>query len=196
MLSPRGVLNAHGFAYALDNGAWTAFMRGEPMLDIDRFVAAVRTHGARADWVVAPDIVMGGDRSLELSAAWIGRLLHDVPRVMVAVQDGHRVCDVEPLLSPRVGVFVGGGSEWKESTTAQWAEIARARGALCHVGRVNTARRIDICARAGVDSFDGSSASRFAVTLRPLDAARRQLNMIPLMPARDVERAAMERDHA
>jgi hypothetical protein len=184
MLSPRGVLNAHGFPYALDNGAWTAFMAGEPMLDLKRFESAVQSHGANADWVVAPDIVMGGQRSLELSASWIERLLRDVPRVLVAVQNGHNPRDIEHLLSSRVGIFVGGDSQWKEHTAATWSSVAHGRGAICHVGRVNTARRIEICARAGVDSFDGSSVSRFAVTLPLLDAARRQLSMIPLMQHR------------
>ena len=41
-------------------------------------------------------------------------------------------------------------------------------------GRVNTQRRIRLCAAAGADSFDGTSASRYAVTLPGLDSARRQ----------------------
>jgi len=47
-----------------------------------------------------------------------------------------------------------------------------------HVGRVNSARRIRLCAMAGADSFDGSSASRLAVSLRNLDNARNQLALI------------------
>lgn len=30
VVSARGVLRAEGFRYALDNGAWTSFQRGEP----------------------------------------------------------------------------------------------------------------------------------------------------------------------
>jgi hypothetical protein len=30
MVSTRGVLRTEGFSYALDNGAWTSFQRGEP----------------------------------------------------------------------------------------------------------------------------------------------------------------------
>ncbi len=46
-----------------------------------------------------------------------------------------------------------------------WAELARERGAICHVGRVNSARRIHLCASAGVTSFDGSGVSRYAVEI-------------------------------
>ena len=40
--------------------------------------------------------------------------------------------------------------------------------------RVNSARRISICHEAGVDSIDGTSVSRFAVTIGRLDRAVRQ----------------------
>jgi len=43
----------------------------------------------------------------------------------------------------------------------------------CHVGRVNTQQRVRMCLAAGVTSFDGTSASRYQVTLRDLDMARR-----------------------
>jgi hypothetical protein len=54
----------------------------------------------------------------------------------------------------------------------RWADLARERGAYCHVGRVNTEPRIRMCGRHGVDSFDGTSASRYAVTLQKLEHAR------------------------
>ena len=94
----------------------------------------------------------------------------DCQRVLIAVQDGMRPADVAPYLSHRVGVAVGGSTEWKE------AQLDRRvwRASWLHVLRVNTARRIRLCHWAGADSFDGSSASRFAVTLPALDSARRQ----------------------
>jgi hypothetical protein len=96
---------------------------------------------------------------------------------MIAVQNGIVPAHVRDLVGPRVGVFVGGDTEWKLATMAGWASFARARGALCHVGRVNSARRIRLCAAAGVDSFDGSGVSRFATALPPLDLARRQADV-------------------
>lgn len=177
MVSARGVLRTEGFRYALDNGAWTSFQRGEAFHEV-AFERAVGQLGPGADWIVVPDIVMGGLASLKFSRLWLDRLrqrqcLADAT-FLIAVQNGMRPIDVSGLLGPRVGIFVGGDTRWKLATMAQWARLAHARGALCHVGRVNSARRIRLCAAAGVDSFDGSGVSRFAAALPPLDLARRQ----------------------
>jgi len=40
------------------------------------------------------------------------------------------------------GLFVGGTLPWKLETAAQWAELARAHGKRCHVGRVGNLRRL------------------------------------------------------
>jgi hypothetical protein len=56
-----------------------------------------------------------------------------------------------------------------------WGRLARECGAYLHVGRVNSARRISLCALAGADSFDGTSVTRFACTAQELDHARNQL---------------------
>lgn len=180
MVSARGALRTEGFRYALDNGAWTAFQRGESF-DEAAFERAIARLGADADWIVVPDIVMGGMASLKFSRSWLARLrnrraLADA-RFMVAVQNGVFPAHVHDLVGPRVGVFVGGDTAWKLATMAGWARFARARGAICHVGRVNSARRIRLCAAAGVDSFDGSGVSRFAKALPPLDFARRQADV-------------------
>jgi EAL domain-containing protein (putative c-di-GMP-specific phosphodiesterase class I) len=78
--------------------------------------------------------------------------------------------DLAPFLSDTVGIFIGGDSLWKEQTAARWAALARSCGAWCHMGRVNTRERVRICQAAGVDSMDGSSGSRFAVTVPQIAA--------------------------
>jgi len=180
MVSARGALRTEGFRYALDNGAWTSFQRGEPF-DETAFERAVTRLGADADWIVVPDIVMGGMASLKFSRMWLARLRNRralaKARFMIAVQNGIVPAHIRDLVGPRIGVFVGGDTEWKLATMAGWARFAQARGAICHVGRVNSARRIRLCAAAGVDSFDGSGVSRFAAALPPLDLARRQADV-------------------
>lgn len=173
LISATGCHRTEGFRYALDNGAWTAWQRKEAWNEA-RFRLLVERLGAGADWVVAPDIVMGGGESLKHSLAWLPWCLERCTVVLLAVQDGMTADDVTPYLGPRVGVFVGGGTEWKVTTLRWWPAVAHARGAICHVGRVNSARRITSCAIAGVDSFDGTSASRYALTLPRLDQAMRQ----------------------
>lgn len=172
LVSATGVLRTEGFPYALDNGAWTAYQSGRE-IDLVLFMIALWKLGAGADWVAAPDIVGGGMRSLELSVSWLRRILCLTERVLIPVQDGVDVSDVAPLLGPNVGVFVGGSpsTNWKEITAPAWAKACIDARAWCHVGRVNTQRRIHLCANAGVTSVDGTSASKFADSIPELQRA-------------------------
>jgi len=179
MISPKGSLRTEGFEhYALDNGAWHAYQHGIDF-DVEAFEKALDALGDNADFIVVPDIVAHGFRSLEYSAEWLHRL-HEYPRLMFAVQDGMAREDVSKLIEPhlpRVGIFVGGTTEWKLNTMAMWAFLAHEMRTTCHVGRVNSAFRIRACAAAGVDSFDGSNPSRYAVNLGALDCCRRIADM-------------------
>lgn len=170
LVSAAGVLRTEGFPYAIDNGAWSAHQQRRPF-DERAFERALAQLGADADFVVLPDIVCGGEASLELSFRWMQRCLSAAPRVLIAVQNGHEPWQLDELLSQRVGVFVGGDTRWKVATLPRWAAVAGARGAWCHVGRVNTARRISLCGAAGVTSFDGTSAIKFPTTIGLLDRA-------------------------
>jgi hypothetical protein len=187
MISARGVLRTEGFPYALDNGAWTSFQRGEPF-HAAAFELALSRVGAGADWIVLPDIVMGGLPSLRFSQLWLEKLRHRRSlrdqTFLIGVQNGMEPGHVRHLIGPRTAIFVGGDTAWKLSTMALWARLAHSHGAICHVGRVNSVRRIRMCAAAGVDSFDGSGVSRFAAALPPLDLARRQADIEPWIEGR------------
>lgn len=175
LLSPEGVLRSEGFPFGLDNGAWSAHQKGRG-IDLGKFERAVERFGGAADWVVAPDIVAGGLASLATTSEWLPRLRH-LRRVLVAVQDGMTPRDVAPFVSHRVGIFLGGSTEWKLGTMQRWGDWCASLGLYYHVARVNSAERIRMAERAGAHSFDGTSASRYAVTLPGLDLARRQPNM-------------------
>jgi hypothetical protein len=176
LVSATGCLRSEGFPYALDNGAWTAYAQGKPW-DEKAFTVALRKLGPGADWTTIPDVVAGGHASLELSLRWMRAVLDESPKALIAVQDGLTPADVSTFLGERVGIFIGGSTDWKLSTMAEWCRLARERRCWVHVGRVNTARRIMACGASGATSFDGTSASRFASTLPLLDAARRQLSL-------------------
>lgn len=171
LVSARGVLRNEGFPYALDNGAWTAFQRGESF-DAAAFEKAVALLGRGADWIVVPDKVADREASLRMAETWLPRL--STYPLMIAVQDGMTATDVGPWLGPRCGIFLGGSTSWKLLTMRYWGCVARLKRAPYHVARVNSVRRIGFCAEAGADSFDGSGASRFAQAVPPLDKARRQ----------------------
>lgn len=175
MVTP-GNVRTHGLRYALDNGAWGAFQRGA-RLDVDAFLRAYEKHADGAVFTVLPDIVCGGQESWELTLRFLEKLRQSPARKLLAVQNGFTVEQVAPFLDARVGVFVGGDTEWKERTAIAWGELAKQAGAYCHVGRVNSVRRIRICAAAGCDSFDGSGVSRYSSELPRLDFARRQVDL-------------------
>jgi hypothetical protein len=172
MLSAQDNHGNEGFSYALDNGAWFSFCRKLPF-DQARFLAAYRKFGQGAQFMVLPDIVAGGDASLAFSLKWRNEIPHLCPQLL-AVQDGMMPASVAELIGPGLGIFVGGSTEWKLKTLPIWSEIARDRNAYLHVGRVNSIKRIALCAAVNANSFDGSSVSRYAVNLPKLDNARRQ----------------------
>jgi hypothetical protein len=174
MVSAKGVWRTEGFRYALDNGAWHAFVNKLPF-DEAAFVAAFDKLGQGADFVVLPDIVGGGERSLAFSLNWAQRL-DCCCLQLLAVQDGMTAKMVAPLIGPFRGIFVGGTDDFKEKSLSVWSQLAHERQCYLHVGRVNTVRRIALCAAAGADSFDGSAASRYRVELPKLELARRQLD--------------------
>lgn len=173
LVSATGVLRSEGFRYCLDNGAWTWHQKGAAFCS-DTFKVALRKMGPGADFVVCPDIVEGGHESLRFSLTWLRECLSVCRRVLIPVQDGMDPASVSHHFNQRVGIFVGGSTEYKEATMGEWGRVARKRGAWLHVGRVNTARRIRLCHLAGADSFDGSAATRFSTALPMLDGARRQ----------------------
>lgn len=169
----HGRWDPKGWEYAIDNGAYAAWTRQEPW-DERLFLKILDRYGKQADFITAPDIVAGGLESLRFSESWLARLESFGQRRLIAVQDGMVAADVRDLLGPTVGIFVGGTVEWKLATLQSWADLAHARNAWCHVGKVNSALRIRKCLRAGVNSFDGTSVTRFPCTLPKLNNSRNQ----------------------
>lgn len=134
LISAAGVWRTEGMAYALDNGAWSAFQQGQPF-DESAFVGLVDALGAGADWLVVPDVVCGGMESLEYSLSWLSRLRGVAP-LLLAVQDGMTAADIEPHVAADVGVFVGGSTEWKEATLPIWVDVREnARSSAVYRGR-------------------------------------------------------------
>src|SRR5262245_43382324 len=170
---PPPSLRTEGMRYAIDNGAWSAHVSRRPW-DADAFLRAVHALGMGADFIVIPDIVGDGRASLKRSLAWFPFLLGRARLLLLPVQDGMQPRVIAPHLSASVGVFVGGTTAWKLETLGAWGRLAAVRGCHLHVGRVNTARRIARCQAVGAHSCDGTSVTRYAVTLPELEEARRQ----------------------
>ena len=97
LVSAKGVLRTEGMRYAIDNGAWTAFQQQQPF-DEPAFLLAVERLGEGADWIVLPDIVEGGLASLDYSLKWKERLRGMPSQLLIAVQDGMSIEQVQFLL--------------------------------------------------------------------------------------------------
>lgn len=184
LVSAGGVWRTEGFVkWAADNGAWRDFQEGVPFdeLRFARFLEWVDQQPTRPDFLVAPDIVMGGRASLDFSVSWLPRL-QGAPcgRLLLAVQDGMELADVAPLLADGsfAGVFVGGSTEWKLATLPDWVNLAHAHAAWAHAARVNTVRRVNACLAADADSMDGSGPSRFVAALAAVNVARHQQDWV------------------
>lgn len=174
-VAAAGVHRNEGMRFKIDNSAFSVWRGVLTQADaIARFERLLASHGRDplCEGIIAPDIVNGGMVSWALSLSRLDSLLEYGPRVYLPVQPGIAPSTVAPMLGERVGVFVGGSSEWKEATARAWADLARDRGAKCHVGRVNSLRRLLIVKAAGAHSFDGSGPSRFAKALEEMQAAR------------------------
>lgn len=180
-VAAAGVHRHEGFRFWAENSAYTWWQRGLPF-QVEPWQRLLDSHGRDplCEGIVAPDIVCGGAESLALTLSWLERLLDYGPRVYLPVQPGIAPRAVAGLLGPRVGLFVGGDSGWKEATCASWARLAHEHGARCHVGRVNSRRRLLICKAAGVDSFDGSGPSRFEVVLHEMERFRAEVVQLGL----------------
>lgn len=187
LISAAGVWRTEGFEFWVgDNGAWSDFMQKVPFNEkrFSRFVGWVSAqiqNGNPPRWIALPDIVMGGTKSLDLSLSWL-RWLKRIPamahtRFMLVVQNGMETCPetlirLRRVIGPMVGVFVGGDTEWKLRTKGFWRAFTHMLGAILHIGRVNSAKRIESCGKIEADSFDGTSISRFPKTLPELERAR------------------------
>lgn len=177
LVSRAAEWRTEGFPYALDNGAWSDFMAGREF-DEDRFEQMIEKLGGGADWIVLPDIVAGGHRSLDLSLRWANRCRSLCDLVLLAVQDGIEPEDVRGFVGRNVGLFLGGSTEWKLARMLDWGRFAAEMGCHYHVARVNTRTRMRRAILAGADSVDGSSASRFSVTTGQITSWGSQPDML------------------
>ena len=190
---------------AIDNGAFAAFLQKKDWAESYRweFVQLVRRASRHAPdllrWIVAPDIVAGGLESLELSRSWI-KTVQDWSRtasigkarpiIMLPVQDGMTPEDVIPILDEypgQLGIFLGGSTLWKWRTVCKWGKLARERGILYHVARVNTMRSIWHAESCGATSYDGTGVIQYPSTLERLERARAQMSLELMNPADELE---------
>lgn len=156
LYAPGGERGPYGhMPYALDNGAFGAFMREEEF-DAVAFCGLLEWAKGQEQkplWVVVPDEVGEPEITLARWSEWAPNIHAEYGyKLALAVQDGmtrHDLDDLDP--SPDV-VFVGGTTKWKWSMVPHWC----AAHPHIHVGRVNSPTRLYRCWELGVKSVDGT----------------------------------------
>ncbi|MBA3684166.1 MAG: hypothetical protein H0W72_02880 [Planctomycetes bacterium] len=145
----------HFMPYALDNGAFPAFVKGEAWNEPAYWAlinwCRLQTQAPR--WVLVPDVV--GEREATISSwhRWAPILREFGWPLAFAAQDGMTPADVPAEASV---VFLGGSTEWKRQAIGPWC----AAFPRVHVGRINTYRWLWYCADAGAESCDGTGWTR------------------------------------
>ena len=161
MLSSEATKSYSDFSCALDNGAFESWRRGYPWSE-SRFMTMLEkswSAGLSLDFIVLPDIVMGGRKSLDRSTMWIDRLIPG--RLALAVQNGIEPHHIDVSVIRQIAyIFVGGSLEWKWQTAKQWVEFAHGNNLRCHIGRCGTLDKLRYANSIGADSVDSTSIVR------------------------------------
>lgn len=137
-------------AYALDNGAWPAYKNGRHW-DEGKFLKLV-DRATRCPippkFLIVPDVVGNCAATLESWHCWYPKLKSLGWPLAFAVQDG-----MQPEHIPDTAdlIFVGGSQEWKFANMAYWCA-----NYPCHVGQINTGKRLYECHAAKALSVDGT----------------------------------------
>ncbi len=121
----------------------------------------LKPHADRVLWVTAPDVVGQAAVTRAHWALWYPALRYLGLRTAYVAQDGSE--DLSPPWDELDCLFIGGSTRWKEGPHAVRLILeAKDREKWVHVGRVNTLRRWRLFSALDIDSFDGTSFSRFS----------------------------------
>jgi len=142
-----------GVTWCADSGIF-----GKNYVGDERYLAWLASH--RSDrqlcrFATAPDVVGDAKATVERSAPFFEPIRSLGYKVAFVAQDG-----LENLSIPWDdfdALFVGGSTEWKLGREARRiVEQANEHGKWCHMGRVNSRRRIFYAYAIGCDSVDGT----------------------------------------
>ena len=156
MFTPFDWIRHYDGNFALDNGAFSSYINGTPF-DDESFLKIVDRIGSKADFIILPDRVAEGKRSLEYSEIW-RKFLPDDCRYYLAVQNGMKAEMLKSQFLELIdGIFIGGTMEWKLRYGSYWSDFAHSTGLKCHAGRIGTLNGLMWADKNGLDSVDSST---------------------------------------
>lgn len=162
--------------FAIDNGAYSHFNRQSFLSLLER----ERDNREHCKFVVAPDVVGSARRTLEAFHEWYPKLCGW--KIALACQDGQEDFPIRWDLID--AVFIGGSTQWKVSDSAkQIVKCAQLLGKWTHMGRVNSADRIQLAQEWGVDSVDGTGLLFRDCRLRVMASVREREDMLRVSPS-------------
>lgn len=137
-----------GAAWALDNSCFSN--RWSEASWLRTLVRHSGTPGCL--FAVVPDVVADATATDELWARWAPVVRGHGYHAAYVLQNG-----CEDIPEDAEAVFTGGDTPWKLGESArQLVAVARSRGLWCHMGRVNSLRRLRLAAQDGYHSVDGT----------------------------------------
>lgn len=143
---------------AADNCAYSDWSEGR----FRNMLLTYSTSAPQLKWVVCPDKVGDWRATLGRFQEWGPRIRGLGFPLALALQDGQSAGEVP--WNDLAAVFLGGTTDFKmsdEALTLCW--IAKDRGKMVHIGRVNSITRLERFAKVA-DSFDGLSYSFYSRT--------------------------------
>lgn len=137
--------------WAADNGCYAAGDR----FNLTRYLTWLEKwapHAHRCLFATAPDVVGDATATRTRSLPVLPQITDLGYRAAYVLQDGETT-----IPDTAQAIFIGGTTKWKLSPhAAQLTTQARARGLWTHMGRVNSATRLNYAAAIGCQSADGT----------------------------------------
>ena len=145
---------------ALDNGAFISHGRGYPFMESYFLKALDKCYsmGINLDFIVVPDIIGDGERSLDFSLGWMDRLIGG--KLALAVQDGMTPAMIPVNMPDVTTIFLGGSLTWKWDNAEVWKAFADSRGLKFHIGRCGNLNALVKAKSLGVTSVDSTNFVR------------------------------------
>ena len=145
--------------WGFDNGSYSYFLNGIKFNENEYLRRFEKAYKIKNDPYIAvlPDIVAGGELSLDFSLKWLEQLPKNW-NWYLAIQDGMSFISVENALKDKEikGIFLGGTDNFKGRYGLIYRQLADKMNKKYHFGRAGTLRRIRYVKELNCDSFDSA----------------------------------------